>query len=97
MYRHDVKLALRADCASTVKKAGLVVLAGVLLAAAAAAAASTVLERRQDASFHSSALGGSLHYEVYLPADYRTMTRDPREGDLLPEHLAAQQRLNGGH
>jgi len=25
------------------------------------------------------------------------MTRDPREGDLLPEHLAAQQRLNGGH
>jgi CO/xanthine dehydrogenase Mo-binding subunit len=32
-----------------------------------------------------------------LPADYRSMTRDPREGDLLPEHLAAQQRLNGGH
>jgi CO/xanthine dehydrogenase Mo-binding subunit len=25
-----------------------------------------------------------------LPAQYRTMTRDPREGDLLPEHLAAQ-------
>src|SRR5919201_5270063 len=25
-----------------------------------------------------------------LPAEYRTMTRDPRAGDLLPEHLAAQ-------
>ncbi|MBM3677600.1 MAG: hypothetical protein FJW96_06920, partial [Actinobacteria bacterium] len=25
-----------------------------------------------------------------LPAGYRTMTRHPREGDLLPEHLVAQ-------
>jgi CO/xanthine dehydrogenase Mo-binding subunit len=25
-----------------------------------------------------------------LPAGYRTMTRDPRDGDLLPEHLVAQ-------
>jgi CO/xanthine dehydrogenase Mo-binding subunit len=25
-----------------------------------------------------------------LPADYRTMTRHPREGGLLPEHLVAQ-------
>jgi CO/xanthine dehydrogenase Mo-binding subunit len=25
-----------------------------------------------------------------LPAEYRTMTRDPRDGDLLPEHLVAQ-------
>ena len=25
-----------------------------------------------------------------LPAEYRTMTRDPRGGDLLPEHLVAQ-------
>src|SRR5436190_3753553 len=32
-----------------------------------------------------------------LPGDYRTMTRDPREGELLPEHLAAQQKLTGGH
>jgi CO/xanthine dehydrogenase Mo-binding subunit len=32
-----------------------------------------------------------------LPAEYRTMTRDPRDGDLLPEHLVAQQRRNGGH
>ena len=25
-----------------------------------------------------------------LPGDYRTMSRDPREGDLLTEHLVAQ-------
>jgi CO/xanthine dehydrogenase Mo-binding subunit len=25
-----------------------------------------------------------------LPGDYRTMTRDPRGGELLPEHLLAQ-------
>jgi CO/xanthine dehydrogenase Mo-binding subunit len=25
-----------------------------------------------------------------LPADFRTMTRDARAGELLPEHLAAQ-------
>jgi len=25
-----------------------------------------------------------------LPADYRTMTNEPRTGDLLPEHLVAQ-------
>ena len=25
-----------------------------------------------------------------LPGDYRTMTRDRREGELLPEHLTAQ-------
>jgi len=25
-----------------------------------------------------------------LPADYRAMTRDPRQGELLPEHLLAQ-------
>jgi enterochelin esterase-like enzyme len=55
-----------------VKKAGLPVLAGIALAAAAAAVASTVLQRRQDGSFHSEALGGTLHYEVYLPADYAT-------------------------
>jgi CO/xanthine dehydrogenase Mo-binding subunit len=32
---------------------------------------------------------------VELPAEYRQMTPDPRAGDLLPEHLVAQQRLNG--
>jgi CO/xanthine dehydrogenase Mo-binding subunit len=25
-----------------------------------------------------------------LPADYRTMTNEPRSGELLPEHLVAQ-------
>jgi hypothetical protein len=25
-----------------------------------------------------------------LPADHRTMTRDSRSGELLPEHLVAQ-------
>jgi S-formylglutathione hydrolase FrmB len=56
----------------TVKRAGLVILAGIALAAAAAAVASTLFQRRQDASFRSLALGGALHYEVYLPADYAT-------------------------
>jgi CO/xanthine dehydrogenase Mo-binding subunit len=33
---------------------------------------------------------------VELPAEYRQMTRDARSGDLLPEHLVAQQNVNGG-
>jgi CO/xanthine dehydrogenase Mo-binding subunit len=32
-----------------------------------------------------------------LPGEYRTMTRDPREGDLLPEHLVAQQGTPEAH
>ena len=32
---------------------------------------------------------------IELPAEYRRMTSEPRSGDLLPEHLVAQQRLNG--
>ncbi|HEY0416727.1 MAG TPA: xanthine dehydrogenase family protein [Gaiellaceae bacterium] len=32
---------------------------------------------------------------IELPASYRAMTPDPRSGDLLPEHLVEQQRLNG--
>ena len=32
---------------------------------------------------------------VELGAAYRQMTSEPRAGDLLPEHLVAQQRLNG--
>src|SRR6476646_8420438 len=40
------------------------------------------------------ALAGGM--DVELQPDYAAMTRDPREGDLLPEHLAAQQKLNGG-
>jgi CO/xanthine dehydrogenase Mo-binding subunit len=34
------------------------------------------------------AIAEALGHE--LPADYRTMTREPREGQWLPEHLAAQ-------
>jgi CO/xanthine dehydrogenase Mo-binding subunit len=32
---------------------------------------------------------------VELGAEFRRMTPSPRAGDLLPEHLVAQQRLNG--
>jgi CO/xanthine dehydrogenase Mo-binding subunit len=32
---------------------------------------------------------------IELPVEYRQMTPEPRSGDLLPEHLVAQQRLNG--
>jgi CO/xanthine dehydrogenase Mo-binding subunit len=32
---------------------------------------------------------------VELPGAYRSMTSDPRSGDLLPEHLVAQQVLDG--
>ena len=32
---------------------------------------------------------------IELPAEYRQMTSAARSGDLLPEHLVAQQRLNG--
>lgn len=32
---------------------------------------------------------------VELGAEYRQMTEEPRAGDLLPEHLVAQQNLNG--
>jgi enterochelin esterase-like enzyme len=53
--------------------APLAALAGALtLLAASAQAANT---RRSDLSFSSQALGGRLHYEVYLPADYTTSTR----------------------
>jgi CO/xanthine dehydrogenase Mo-binding subunit len=33
---------------------------------------------------------------VELSAEYRTMTSEPRSGELLPEHLVSQQVLNGG-
>ena len=32
---------------------------------------------------------------IELAGDYRAMTSDPRSGELLPEHLVAQQNLNG--
>ena len=31
-----------------------------------------------------------------LPADYRTMTNQPRSGELLPEHLVSPGRIDGG-
>jgi len=56
------------------KRAGLIVLAGALLSAAIAAAGPDQ-SRVQDDQFHSAALGGRLHFEVYLPTDYATTTR----------------------
>jgi enterochelin esterase-like enzyme len=53
------------------KRAGILVLAGALLTAAVAAA-GPVGSRVQDDHFHSFALDGTLHFEVYLPADYST-------------------------
>jgi len=44
----------------------------VAVAAAAVATGSASASREQDSSFHSAALSGALHYEVYLPADYQT-------------------------
>jgi CO/xanthine dehydrogenase Mo-binding subunit len=41
------------------------------------------------------AMADSVGYE--LGADYRTMSSEPRSGELLPEWLVEQQVLNGGH
>jgi S-formylglutathione hydrolase FrmB len=56
------------------KRAGILVLAGALLTCAVAAA-GPVTSRVQDDHFHSFALDGTLHFEVYLPADYATTAR----------------------
>jgi S-formylglutathione hydrolase FrmB len=56
------------------KRAGVIVLAGALLSAAIAAAGPD-RSRVQDDHFHSAALAGRLHFEVYLPADYATTSR----------------------
>src|SRR6185437_14581362 len=55
------------------KRAGIIVLAGALLVAASAAAGPD-RSRVQDDHFPSAALDGTLHFEVYLPADYATST-----------------------
>lgn len=55
------------------KRAGVIVLAGALLLAAVAAAGPD-RPRVQDDHFHSAALDGTLHFEVYLPTDYATTT-----------------------
>ena len=56
------------------KRAGVLILAGALLSTAVAAAGPD-RSRVQDDHFHSAALDGTLHFEVYLPADYATTTR----------------------
>jgi enterochelin esterase-like enzyme len=56
------------------KRAGVIVLAGALLSVAVAAAGPD-RTRVQDDHFHSFALDGTLHFEVYLPADYGTTSR----------------------
>ena len=56
------------------KRAGLIVLAGAFLSAAIGAAGPDQ-SRVQDDHFHSVALDGTLHFEVYLPADYASSAR----------------------
>jgi S-formylglutathione hydrolase FrmB len=56
------------------RRAGILLLAGLLLTAAAAAAGHTT-SRVQDDQFHSVAIEGTLHFEVYLPADYAATAR----------------------
>jgi enterochelin esterase-like enzyme len=51
------------------KRAGILILAGTLAAAVVAAADPT---RERDTDFRSQAIGGALHYVVYLPAGYDT-------------------------
>jgi S-formylglutathione hydrolase FrmB len=51
------------------KSAGILVLAGALVATVVAAADPT---RERQGDFRSQAIGGTLHYIVYLPAGYDT-------------------------
>ena len=55
-------------------RAGVLILAGALIAAGIAAASPTQ-SRIVDAQFHSKAIDATLHYEVYLPADYATSAK----------------------
>jgi CO/xanthine dehydrogenase Mo-binding subunit len=50
----------------------------------------------KDPSTVTVALAAAERVGIELPAEYRQMTAEPRSGDLLPEHLVAQQRPNGG-
>jgi CO/xanthine dehydrogenase Mo-binding subunit len=50
----------------------------------------------KDPSTVTVALAAAERVGIELPAEYRQMTPEPRSGGLLPEHLVAQQRLNGG-
>jgi CO/xanthine dehydrogenase Mo-binding subunit len=49
----------------------------------------------QDPSTVAVTLAAAERVGIELGAEYRQMTSDPRSGELLPEHLVAQQRLNG--
>jgi S-formylglutathione hydrolase FrmB len=48
---------------------------GALLAVLAVVARPASAQRTWDSRFHSSALGGTLHFEVVLPVDYATSGR----------------------
>jgi predicted peptidase len=50
----------------------LVVLAGVFALAASTATAASLRGTIAYEAFHSRALSGTVHYSVYLPADYAT-------------------------
>jgi S-formylglutathione hydrolase FrmB len=52
------------------KRTALLVLAGAAAALAFGAVDARSAARRQDGSFASAAIGGRLHFEVYLPAGY---------------------------
>mgnify|MGYP001797592045 CR=1 FL=1 len=49
----------------------------------------------KDPSTVAVTLAAADRVGIELSADYRGMTDEPRAGALLPEHLVAQQNLNG--
>ena len=56
-------------------KRALVVVAGALICGVVAATSASAQSRKVEAAFRSVALGSTLRYEVYLPADYDGSTR----------------------
>jgi hypothetical protein len=50
----------------------------------------------QDPSTVPVTLAAAERVGIELPASYRAMSPEPRTGELLPEHLVAQQNVNGG-
>ena len=57
------------------KQLAVLVTAGATAVAAFCGSTAAASSRRQDASFVSVAIGGRLHYEVYLPAGYDRGTK----------------------
>jgi CO/xanthine dehydrogenase Mo-binding subunit len=49
----------------------------------------------QDPSTVPVTLAAAERVGIELGAEYRQMTSEPRTGAMLPEHLVAQQDLNG--